>query len=514
MSQRTNKFNQSSNRGRSSSRGSGLRGRGALGFFSKQTQDEEADKLQKVRADVEDLNKFIENKKIQRSQPSQQHTIAKENAKVSKTIEAGKEFVSKFFRGFAQPERGNIKITMDSTMPGRMVAPYTDKIKSYTELKYQQEPDQKFKKYFNQFKGITEIGIAIKLQKSATEFQRNLNFKFSSIRNLDLPLPKKMNVLINQLGKTDLPNDNRIRLKHQHLLVKRFMLRGSAIFLQKEINQYLNNELTAEEVIKYFEIPELFDKVLDNTLGSVSLLKTIGKKYFEDTTNQNFDFTLKNKIYTLRLPTFEFNEEKGITAPDIIEYFKNDLFIDFKFDQDDIYKIVASLIFQVATFSWLKNRHKKIKELDKSFENTFVAEYTFESILNYAKIGFMDHFIDDDVLDDVVNDVISKWKTGSLTIFNQMFNMEEVRFSDYGSDSQLIEIKEFQKKQNELEIPWRKIVNRSKAQTTLKTSEHGAILGLTLAIAKKVEFSSKFEVNFDSKNDQILQEFIKSDFKT
>jgi hypothetical protein len=512
MSTRRN-FNPS-NRGRSPSRGRGFRGRGLTGFFSQETQKEEADKLDNTRKDVEDLNKYVDTLKVTRSQPSQQSTISKSNEKVNKTIDAGKEFISKFFKGFSQPDRGNIKVTLDSKLPSRMIDPYISKIKSFTELKYQNEPDAKFRKYFLQFKGITEIGIAIKLHKSSTEFQKNLNFKLSSIRNLDLPLPKKLNVLINQLGKTDLPNDNRIRLKQQHLLVKRFMLRGSAIFLQKDIDQYLENNNTFKSVIDILDNPLYFDRCLDNSLGSLSLLKSIGKEFFLQMSDHNFEFQLAEKEYKLRLPSFPFNDEEGITVEDIIKYFNNPLFTDFEFSQEAIFRLIASLVFQVTKFSWIKNRDKTISELEPKFADTVIKDYVFQDILDYADISFIDQYIQEDVLDDVVNEVIKIWKTGSLTIFSQMFNMEEVRFSEYGSDSQLIEIKEFRKVDNELDIPTFKIKNRCKSESTLKTSEHGAILGTILAISKKVEFSSKFEINYDSKNDQILQEFVKSDFKT
>lgn len=501
----------SSNRARSSSRG-GFRGRGKLGFFKQATQDEEAAKLQKTKDDVADLNRFVENKKIERSLPSQQHTVQKQAEKINKTIEAGKEFVSKFFRGFSQPERGNIKVTLDSEVTGRITDPYVDKIKSYTELKFQHDPDVKFKKYFCQFHGITEIAVAIKLYKSSTEYQRNLNFKYSSVRNLDLPMPKKINVLINQLGKTDLPNDNRIRLKNQHLLVKRFLLRGSTWFLQEGINPYLNNHNTYTDILDNLGKPKYFDKCLDVSIASVQLLKQIGKEFFVSETAKDYEFTIGDKEYTFRLPSFNF--DRDITAADVIEYFSNSIFSDFTFHQETIYKLVGSLLFQVSDYNWLKNRSKKIKQLDNQFANTILAEYKFVDVLEYADISFINQYIDEDILDDVVNDIIAKWKTASTTIFNQMFNMEEVRFSDYGSDSQLIEINEFKTKNNELNIPHKKIINRSKVQTTLKTSEHGAILGLTLAFAKKVEFSSKFEVNYDSKNDQILREFVKTDFKT
>jgi hypothetical protein len=501
----------STNRARSQSRG-GFRGRGKLGFFKQATQDEEAAKLQKTKDDVIDLQKFVENKKVERSLPGQQHTIQKQTEKINKTIEAGKDFISKFFRGFSQPERGNIKVTIDSHFPSRMTDPYVDKIKSYTELKFQHEPEQKFKKYFFQFQGITEIAIAIKLYKSSTEYQKNLNFKYSSVRNLDLPMPKKMNVLINQLGKTDLPNDNRIRLKNQHLLVKRFLLKGSAWFLQKDINPYLNNKNTFEDVINNLAVSKFFDKCLDISIASVQQLKIIGKEFFLSESARDYDFTIGETTYTFRLPSFEFKEEN--TADEIIDYFNNPIFRDFTFDQEVIYRLVGSLLFQVADYNWLKHRDKKIKELDSAFENTILKNYKFIDVLDFAEISFINQYIDEDVLDDVVNDVISKWKTASATIFNQMFNMEEVRFSDYGSDSQLIEIKDFKNVKNEIDYTRSKIVNRSKVQTTLKTSEHGAILGLTLAIAKKVEFSSKFEVNYDSKNDQILREFVKTDFKT
>jgi hypothetical protein len=501
----------SSSRARSSSRG-GFRGRGKLGFFKQATQDEEAAKLQKTKDDVIDLQKFVENKKIERSQPGQQHTIQKQTEKINKTIEAGKDFISKFFRGFTQPERGNIKVTIDSELPGRMTDPYVDKIKSFTELKFQHQPDEKFKKHFQQFQGITEIAIAIKLYKSSTEYQKNLNFKYSSVRNLEIPMPKKMNVLINQLGKTDLPNDNRIRLKNQHLLVKRFLLRGSAWFLQEGINPYLNNNNTSGTIIQNLEQPKYFDKCLDISIASVELLKQIGKDFFKSESQRDYDFSIDDKTYRFRLPSFEFKDEN--TPDEIIEYFNNPIFTDFTFDDEVIYKLVGSLLFQIADYNWLKNRDKKIKQLNSAFEQTILKDFKFVDILEFAEISFINQFIDEDTLDDVVNDVISKWKTASATNFNQMFNMEEVRFSDYGSDSQLVEIKDFKYKSNEIGYNHSKIINRSRVQTALKTSEHGAILGLSLAIAKKVEFSSKFEINYDSKNDQILREFVKTDFKT
>jgi len=503
--------NTSTSRARSQSRG-GFRGRGRLGFFSKATQDEEAAKLQKTRDDVADLNKFVENKKIERSLPSQQSTIQKQTEKINKTIEAGKEFVSKFFRGFSQPERGNIKITLDSSVPGRMTDPYVDKIKAYTELKFQHQPEEKFLKYFCQFHGITEIALAIKLYKSSTEYQRNLNFKYSSVRNLELPLPKKLNVLINQFGKTDLPNDNRIRLKNQHLLVKRFLLRGSAWFLRDGLNPYLNNNNTFQSVLDNLRKTRYFDRCLDVSIASVQLLKQIGKDFFLSETQRDYEFTIEGKQYTFRLPSFNFSE--NIEPSDVIEYFSNSVFTDFTFDQETIYKLIGSLLFQVADYNWLRNRERKIKDLNNRFSDTILADYRFIDVLEYADVSFINGYIDEDILDDVVNDVIAKWKTASTTFFNQMFNMEEVRFSEYGSDSQLVEIKEFKSVDNEIGVPHQKIINRSKVQSILKTSEHGAILGLTMAIAKKVEFSSKFEINYDSKNDQILREFVKTDFKT
>jgi hypothetical protein len=325
-------------------------------------------------------------------------------------------------------------------------------------------------------------------------------------------MPKKMNVLINQLGKTDLPNDNRIRLKNQHLLVKRFLLRGSAWFLQEGINPYLNNNNTSGTIIQNLEQPKYFDKCLDISIASVELLKQIGKDFFKSESQRDYDFSIDDKTYRFRLPSFEFKDEN--TPDEIIEYFNNPIFTDFTFDDEVIYKLVGSLLFQIADYNWLKNRDKKIKQLNSAFEQTILKDFKFVDILEFAEISFINQFIDEDTLDDVVNDVISKWKTASATNFNQMFNMEEVRFSDYGSDSQLVEIKDFKYKSNEIGYNHSKIINRSRVQTALKTSEHGAILGLSLAIAKKVEFSSKFEINYDSKNDQILREFVKTDFKT
>lgn len=494
---------------RSPSRG-GFRGRGSLGFFNRGTRLEEAKKLEEVKKDVENLQEVIENKKIEKSLVSQQKNESLNKSKIDATVEKGKEFVSKFFKGFTQPERGNIKVTMSSFIPAKVVAPYTDRIRTYAEYQFQHDPE-KFNSFSSKFRGMVEIGLAIKLHRSSTDFEKNLNFRFSSIRNLDIPLPKKMNILLNQLGKTDLMNDNRIRIKNQHLNVKRYLLRGAAFYMGQELDQYLNGSIVHDTVLEMLTEEKKMNRSMDISIASLDLLKDIGRKYFEKETNRNFKFKFTSgKAYEFRLPVYDFGDP---SVESITEYFNNNIFSDFNFDKDTVYKIIASLVFQVAKFHWLKERDKTLAELEPKFKHTIIADYTFREVMTHCSIYLLEEFIDDNVLDDVINLIISRWKSADMVHFGQMFNMEEVKFSEFGSDSQLIEIGEYINKKDHLGYEYQSIKNRSPVESVLKTSEYGAIMGLMVGYSKKIEFSSKFLVNFDSKNDQILNEFIKSDFK-
>jgi hypothetical protein len=499
-------------RGRSSSRGrqSNLRGGGRLGFFNRNVRAQERDKLEDIKNDVSELPKIAKNIEIKNAEPTAANTKLRE--KINNNVDKGKEFINKFFRGFIQPERGNVKVELDNHITNRLTEPYVERISSYTEKEFPNKPDKNFE-FYHKYKGMMNVSMAIKLFRSSTDYDKNLNIKFSSIRNVDIPMPKKVNMIINNIGKTDLLNDNRIRIASQHLLVKKYMLRGVTWYLQDDIDQFLNGGHKYQDTIEKLENSQSFDLMIDKTLGSVETIKKLGKQHFVDKSNDNYEFKIGHDTFEFRLPKFEFSEQ--VDVDQIKRYFKNKVFDHFTWDEKEVGLIIASLVFQVCKFSWIKNRNKTMMELEPGFKDTIVGTYIFSNILRYAGITFLDEYIDDDVLDDVMNDVLHKWKTADVRYFHQMFEMEEFKFSDFGSDAQLIEVNKFKTNQvNEFGQQTWALVDRQEAKTVLKTSESGAILGLCVGFNKNVSFSSKFLVQHDSKNSQILREFIKSDFKT
>jgi len=504
----------STNRGRASSKSRGnqsFRGRGRTGFFKQQTKDEEQQKLDEVTADVKDLKQYAQHRKEQSSLNTPANQRLKE--KINTKIEEGKNFVNKFFQGFIQPERGNIKVELEPHVTTRLAYPYLQRIKVYGEQTFQLEKDEhKPRQLFEKFKGMVNLAVAVKLYKSSTEADKLLNHRFSSVRNVDIPMPKKLNVLINQIGKTDLMNDNRIRIVQQHLNVKRYLLRGSLWYLGSDMDQYLNNKNTCKTLLPIIENEQFFERIIDESMGSVKNIKRMGKEFFLKCAEEDRTFTIDNKDFVFRLPKFHFTEENSVE--DIREYLNNAVFSSFTWDHDVVGKILASLVLQIVKYPWLKKRNKKLKTLEPEFDGTVIADYTFQDVLDYSDISFLNQYIDEDVLDDVVNDIFNNWKTAQLQHFNRIFEMDEFKFSDFGTDAQLIELQQFDyNDRDEYENRTWKLKDRQPVNTILKTSETGAVLGLSVAFSKNVKFSSKFLVQHDSKNSLILREFIKSDFR-
>jgi hypothetical protein len=476
-------------------------------FFSPTRIQQAKDKQDNVIAEVEQVKKDASN--VHFEQTSNLKKSSQKSERINKVIETGKEFLSKFFQGFSQPERGNVKVTLEPTIDERLTEPYLDRLISHFDLKpIEQDKDLLIKKYYSRFKGIVNIGIAMKLQKSAPEFEKTLNHKLTSIRLNNVRLPKKMAMYINQLGKTNMLNDNRIRLDEHHLLVSKFILKGLLYYHGPNIDQYLPTGITSE--VLDIHVNHYWDTCLDKTIGSLKILKKKGKRFFEDRVNKPFEFTIGHKKYNLKLPDFNFHDDVSIS--DIIAYFNNDIFVDFKFGEE-LPKIIGCLVFQVARFDWIANSTKNMSELDSKFAGTIIADTAFSALLSHARIWFVEDFLDFQVMDELVSDMIETWNNADSLELDKIYHLDHTTFSEYGSESQIVEVQLRKSEKNHLGFNKRDIKYRSPSEVVLKISEHAALTGLSLGYSQKVEIKNRFLINYDGNGTQIFREMIKSDFK-
>jgi len=165
-------------------------------FFSRDVVDEQVQRDNRERENIR-----LNSTRAERVPPTPASTI-------SSNIDKGKKFISNFFQGFSSEKRSNIQVTMDNSFPTRIAQPYSDAIEEFIYSEDNLEPtDERGLGYFSKFNGIAHIATATKLNKAAPLNEKTANSTISAL-NSEIRLPVKMGTLIDQVGKTDLPNDN------------------------------------------------------------------------------------------------------------------------------------------------------------------------------------------------------------------------------------------------------------------------------------------------------------------
>jgi hypothetical protein len=485
-------------RGRSTSRRGG---RGGRNFFSRQVAEEQ------TAAD----NRESENIRANRTRA--QNATPTSPSVISTTVDKGKKFISTFFNGFTSEKRSNIQVTLDNSFPTRIATPYADSIEEFVYSEHKLDPDDtKSKRYFKQLIGISHVATATKLHRSSPVNEKTANSTISAL-NSEIRLPNKMGTLIDQVGKTDLPNDNRIRIDGQHLAAKQHLIRGMYFYYGKKLKDFINDNVD----INYGFIEEIvkdMDKLkclVDNKPISVDYLKVYGRRRFEEVSKQNFSFTINDSTYEFRIPNFDF--DRDLSPNDIKEYLSNSVFFDFHWTGKELNKMLGSLVLQVAKPSWLRNSGKKMKQLDGAFENTAIEDLTFATIMMAANIYNINWIFSDDDINNITIDLINHWNSSLAPKFSKILNMTDFKFSEFGTDSQLVHLEEEPtKKKNQFNVTQFRFTGKNKATTMLKTTEHGAIMGIMGGFTSLVEIENNININFNSNNDNILKEYVRSDF--
>jgi hypothetical protein len=484
-------------RGRSQSRQRG----NTRNMFSRQTANDEISRQENERQNI----RANETRAQQAPAPSQ--------STIAQTIDKGKKFISNFFTGFTSEKRANIQVELDNSFPTRIAAPYADAIQEHIYSEYKLEPDsEKGKSYFSQFVGISHISTALKLHKSSPMNEKTANSVISSL-NSELRLPNKMGTLIDQVGKTDLPNDNRIRIDAQHLSVKQHLIRGMYYYLGEKLKDHIPSN--SEGHFNFIEtIVTDMDKMkclIDNKPISTEYLKLYGKRRFEKVAQQNFKFTISEEDYEFRIPFFDFSTENTPTT--IKKYLSNKVFVDFAWTGKELNLILGSLVLQVAKPNWLRNSAKKMKELDKEFANTPIAELSFAEIMMAANIYNINWIFSDEDINNITMDIIHNWNSQQAPHLSKIINFTDFKFSEYGTDAQLVQLEEDgTDKPNQFDIPTYRFEKKNKASTSLKPTEHGAIMGIMGGFSSQIEIENNININFNSNNNSILNEYIRSDF--
>jgi len=451
-------------------------------------------------------------------------------AKIDETIAAGKEFVSKFFKGFTQKERGNIRVEVDNDLPERITEVYQTRINQITYDKFkhvdQATNEEDFEKQqeddLSRFTSGVSLAMAIKLYKSSTQLEKEKNYDLPVLHSGKCFIPDRIGILLNQLGKTDLDKGNRIRINGQDLAAKRLLVKSIYYhYDNEELDKFLVNKDHASSQLlgKIINDEEMFNNMIDDTIRSIDILKKKAFSEYEKLSNQNLGLKIKigehKYDFNYRLP--KLVDDKKYTIAELVKLVNDPIFLSLEGKEGDNskwLKILGIITCLAADRKWLRQAEKPIKELNNSFANTAVADITFNDVLIMMRVWNISSFIDKETLSELGSIVAHDWQTHSLK-FSNSIKFREFNFSEFGSDAQLVEIDKSSLKERSLfnDFKARIIRDRSKAESRLQMSESGAVLGLATRFVTAVSMKNDFEINFSSRNHDILREFCKADFK-
>jgi len=345
-----------------------------------------------------------------------------------------------------------------------------------------------------------------------------------------ISLPKKLSVIINQLGKTDLPNDNKLRIVEQGLVAKQMLVRGVfSFFDEKKTKSYLiehddqasKTKFTFDNLKALIKDDRQLRVMIDDHSTSVLFLQKYGKFKFEQfRKDKNFDVTWDNNVYVnISLPSFNF---KDADEDSVVKYLSNSLFTG-KFKSDQLVpQIVAIIVTPLLEVNHIRKPNRTLGDTFTKFKNSFLKNVTIQELFDVLEVWNINRFISDSDLDDLATVVYESYQTGKRNYFSKFLDLNEINFTDFGTDAQLVEIDEKYVTSENSKHKARdrinygqvlsKIKGKAKALTKFKISETGAIFGCSVKFNRSVKYTSDYEVQFTGNNRDILSEFLKKDF--
>jgi len=516
-------FQQRGWRGRSNSRG---RGRGSqnfqppppppMNYANQQLIQQTADEKAKVEARLE-----------QNLQLAKAAETKPKPANKSQIIEDGKELVNKYFKGFQAIVRGDVKVTLDSSFINRVCEPYYEKIDHIvrdvnSDMTDPTQLETIQTEFCNKFVGAADIGVALKLYRSAPDDDKDRLFYYNALHNSQISLPKKVGIIINQVGKTDLKDDHRLRIVGQDLMAKRHLVRGVVRYYRDGVTGFMNNTTTTyKSLLENITTYGKFDGMIDRSSSSVIYIHENVQSLFNKLRDVELTLVDTNgDSCQMSLPPFDFN---SATPDQVKKYLNNGLFKHFGITKNKpVYASAACVALSQLDLRWLKNPTSTLGAiLGGTTGNTDMDGLTINEL--FSEIGFWDinSYFDDKELNELAIEVIHNWNVAYVPRLKPFIKMENLNFASYGSESQLIEVDENRMSRNN--SSWKEyhrryhniginiLVGKANSWVKTKTSEAAAVLGSVVKFNQKVEYVSNFQVGIDGTNRAILKEFLSSD---
>jgi len=442
--------------------------------------------------------------------------------KKDKFIDTGKKIISKFFKGYSSVERANVTAEFDSDVSGRLVEGYYDSISEYVHIQDPSDIEDHIDSMVNELAGAVDLGIALKAANSAPDDEKKALGNLFCLKEPKLPLPQKLAVAVDSIGKTDLGNENRFRLNQQNLVSKRHLVRSFLGILKRNV---IEDYLVDSSIFDYDSLhgslfnSKLFHRCIDNSSRSLDRVHKLGRELVNIEKDKDIFVVTKDddqndRTSAFRLPNLVIDDDSDVT--DILNYWNNQIFEEFKIEYP--LKFVAATFIAVAKPKWLRESNKPLNEIEISLRDQPFAKHSFKDLMTECNIWNINDYFTDHSINELGNEAIHVWNTSKCKKFQKFLTLTEVSFSAFGSPAQLVQVEandsDKPKLKNEkFDKFFSRFKGKRQASTPLVVNEYEASLGISLGFTSDIRIDPTFTIEFDSYNENIFHQFIKSDFK-
>lgn len=448
--------------------------------------------------------------------------VVNERKKTS-LVSKGQQWFNKFFGGIKRRERGNMQLEFNSDLDLQIYDVYKFRLSNLAFSKNYYEPfhvafsDDFFRIYLNMI-------IGMKLLKSNTDTGKVLMKEFQPLVHLDIKVPKNLAALINGIGKTDIPGENVVRIVGQNSIIKGCFFKASVLTAIRDEKRFYNNMIFQQKYtfdeLNHWVMENLYqDKILrvySEDKAGLDLLHSYGTQAIDFINKFDLNVGSDDEPVYIRVPYLNSKELDNLDA--ILEWEQKirKLFTTIKFTGTQYMKTLGYALIGWFPLRFIKQRTKKLSELDVIFKNTIFKDVTTEQILTDQNWTCITDFMSEDELYHNIVTVADYYKSSIEDIYDDIFNMVKYEPTEFGNGSQICIINDHRKGNISFDtksFQFLQADNKVPANVHARITDEEAVLGSIFDFNLGIRVENGFEVRTIGSAKEIRLAYLGHDFK-
>jgi hypothetical protein len=444
----------------------------------------------------------------------------KKNRRRSNKMKAEEQFdvnakpktLEKFFSDVIEDQRENVEIELHLDVDQRITDGFTDRIETFVEYSSisADKTDDEIKARVSNINSITDVAIAKKLWTATPESERTNVEPLKYLRNMDIQLPKSINIAVDQLGKVT--DDEWIcRIKHNSLTIERYLVRALQFTSDdpKFFDSNFRDSFQDDDEVKKFLGLDV-SKIFTTSNDSVAFLREYAQSVLTVIMNKTFEVRIgqNDHIINVSYPKLEFGKTEAEDRQNIIDWMAL-----LSVNHPDWELAADAAILRLINLPWLKRKKDKLTDLDPIFTESIWKDRTLEEVFKNLDLTHLDEFKKLKVRNSV-QDFLFWYQKKSVPLFKRMFNMSTMSSSSsFGAKAQLIVLSDFTKLKKSTG-EFYTVANGAEGSSYFRLKEKGSIVqNMIYGFTRSIKISENYKYRTNGSPSSIKSSNIAGDMR-